>query len=202
MRRDVRILLVGDGKSFMLPRSKRNQLIINYLIPEGVGKSTIVTSLIKESFVSQVSLTYKCMRSPSDWLTQVQHIVPEVTIPPEVTPENVTTYIVDSGCTPQSPSLRDSHYSASVGDPEDKQHLESEIRKAHVICVVYSIDNANSFDRIPTYWLPYFRQLGVNVPVILIGNKIDLRGGEVTNEALEDEIVPIMNEFKVSPIIS
>ncbi|KDQ62481.1 hypothetical protein JAAARDRAFT_121545 [Jaapia argillacea MUCL 33604] len=141
MRRDVRILLVGD---------------------EGVGKSTIVTSLIKESFVSHV-----------------QHIVPEVTIPPEVTPENVTTYIVDSGASPQ-----------------DKQHLESEIRKAHVICVVYSIDNPNSFDRIPTYWLPYFRQLGVNVPVILVGNKIDLRGGEVTNEALEDEIIPIMNEFK------
>ncbi|THV03817.1 mitochondrial Rho GTPase [Dendrothele bispora CBS 962.96] len=141
MRRDVRILLVGD---------------------ESVGKSTIVTSLIKESFVHHV-----------------QHIVPEVTIPPEVTPENVTTYIVDSGAGPQ-----------------DHAHLESEIRKAHVICVVYSIDNPNSFDRIPTYWLPHFRQLGVNVPVILVGNKIDLRGGEVTNEALEDEIVPIMNEFK------
>ncbi|KAK0244147.1 P-loop containing nucleoside triphosphate hydrolase protein [Armillaria nabsnona] len=141
MRRDVRILLVGD---------------------EGVGKSTIVTSLIKESYVAHV-----------------QHIVPEVTIPPEVTPENVTTYIVDSGAGPQ-----------------DRSHLEAEIRKAHVICVVYSIDNPNSFDRIPTYWLPHFRQLGVNVPVILVGNKIDLRGGEVTNEALEDEIIPIMNEFK------
>ncbi|KAJ3865271.1 P-loop containing nucleoside triphosphate hydrolase protein [Lentinula novae-zelandiae] len=141
MRRDVRILLVGD---------------------EGVGKSTIVTSLIKEAFVQHV-----------------QHIVPEVTIPPEVTPENVTTYIVDSGAGPQ-----------------DRAHLESEIRKAHVICVVYSIDNPNSFDRIPAYWLPHFRQLGVNVPVILVGNKIDLRGGEVTNEALEDEIIPIMNEFK------
>lgn len=35
------------------------------------------------------------------------------------------------------------------------------------------------------------------VPVILVGNKIDLRGGEVTNEALEEEIIPIMNEFKV-----
>lgn len=97
--------------------------------------------------------------------------------------------------------------------PQDRSHLESEIRKAHVICVVYSIDNPNSFDRIPTYWLPHFRQLGVNVeseatsssseltwcqvPVILVGNKIDLRGGEVTNEALEAEIVPIMNEFKV-----
>ncbi|KAL4080906.1 P-loop containing nucleoside triphosphate hydrolase protein [Scleroderma citrinum] len=141
MRRDVRILLVGD---------------------DGVGKSTIITSLIKESFVPHV-----------------QHVVPEVTIPPEVTPENVTTYIVDSGAGPQ-----------------DRQHLESEIRKAHVICVVYSIDNPNSFDRIPTFWLPHFRQLGVNVPVILVGNKIDLRGGEVTNEALEDEIIPIMNEFK------
>ncbi|KAI6147311.1 EF hand associated-domain-containing protein [Pisolithus tinctorius] len=112
MRRDVRILLVGD---------------------EGVGKSTIITSLIKESFVAHV-----------------QHVVPEVTIPPEVTPENVTTYIVDSGAGPQ-----------------DRQHLESEIRKAHVICVVYSIDNPNSFDRIPAFWLPHFRQLGVNVPVIL-----------------------------------
>jgi len=29
---------------------------------------------------------------------QVQHVVPEVMIPPEVTPENVTTYIVDTGC--------------------------------------------------------------------------------------------------------
>ena len=34
--------------------------------------------------------------------------------------------------------------------------------------------------------------------MILVGNKIDLRGGEVTNEALEEEIIPIMNEFKVS----
>lgn len=33
--------------------------------------------------------------------------------------------------------------------------------------------------------------------MILVGNKIDMRGGEVTNEALEDEIIPIMNEFKV-----
>ena len=42
------------------------------------------------------------------------------------------------------------------------------------------------------------RYLQHQVPVILVGNKIDLRGGEVTNEALEDEILPIMNEFKVT----
>ncbi|KAG8738236.1 ERMES complex Ca(2+)-binding regulatory GTPase gem1 [Ceratobasidium sp. 428] len=141
MRRDVRVLLVGD---------------------EGVGKSTIVTSLIKEEYVDNV-----------------QHVVPEVTIPPEVTPENVTTYIVDSSAA-----------------PADRPHLDSEIRKAHVICVVYAIDNPNSFDRVGAYWLPYFRSLGVNVPVILVGNKIDLRGGEVSNEDLENEVAPIMEEFK------
>lgn len=90
-----------------------------------------------------------------------------------------------------------------------------------------AIDNPNSFDRVPTYWLPTIRSLGVNVrvlilatyssscrmltstlrflfvsarpipvlsscsaviqvPVILIGNKIDLRHGQVTNQGLED----------------
>jgi Ras family protein T1 len=40
--------------------------------------------------------------------------------------------------------------------------------------------------------------LSVQVPVILVGNKIDLRGGAVTNEALEEEIAPLMRDFKVS----
>lgn len=67
---------------------------------EGVGKSTIVTSLIKESFVARVSSTSRVWSlDQSQDVLQVQHIVPEVTIPPEVTPENVTTYIVDSGGT-------------------------------------------------------------------------------------------------------
>lgn len=79
---------------------------------------------------------------------------------------------------------------------EDRLHLENEIRKAHVVGIVFAVDNPNSFDRIPTYWLPTIRSLGVNVPVILIGNKIDLRSGQVTSQALVNEIVPIMVEFK------
>ncbi|KAK1922388.1 P-loop containing nucleoside triphosphate hydrolase protein [Papiliotrema laurentii] len=141
-RRDlVRIVLVGD---------------------DGVGKSSIITSLIKESFV-----------------TNVQHVVPEVTIPPEVTPENVTTSIVDTSSNPKS-----------------RAHLLSQLTRAHVICLVYSISEPSSFDRVAEYWLPLFRREGINVPVILVGNKIDLRGGEVTNQGLEDEIAPIMREFK------
>jgi Ras family protein T1 len=52
------------------------------------------------------------------------------------------------------------------------------------------------------FWLPLFRREGINVPVILVGNKIDLRGGQVTNQGLEDEIAPIMREFKVCPFKS
>ncbi|GAA5995100.1 hypothetical protein JCM5350_003269 [Sporobolomyces pararoseus] len=141
--RDVRVCLVGD---------------------EGVGKSTIISSLIKESFVKLAPRT----------------VLPVVTIPPSVTPgHDVTTLIIDT-----SPR------------PQDRNHLVNEIRKAHVVAIVYAIDNPTTFDRVPTYWLPTIRSLGVNVPVILIGNKIDLRDGVVTNQALEEEIVPIMQEYK------
>lgn len=35
------------------------------------------------------------------------------------------------------------------------------------------------------------------MPAVLVGNKIDLRGNDVANQSLEDEVIPIMNEFKV-----
>ncbi len=52
MRRDVRILLVGDGSFVYFVRFISLQYQLD--LSEGVGKSTIITSLIKESFVSQV----------------------------------------------------------------------------------------------------------------------------------------------------
>lgn len=140
MRRLVRILLVGD---------------------EGVGKSTLITTFIKEKYINNV-----------------QDVVPEVSIPPEVTPENVTTHIIDTKW--------------------DELQIINELKKAHVIALVYAIDQPQSFDRIANHWLPYFRSVGVNIPVILVGNKIDLRNDNPPDNSLEQEIVPIMQEFKVS----
>jgi hypothetical protein len=54
-------------------------------------------------------------------------------------------------------------YSSWSARPENREQLETEIRKAHVICIVYAIDDPNTFNRLPLYWLPYIRSLGVNV---------------------------------------
>lgn len=65
---------------------------------DGVGKSSIITSLIKEAFVTNVRSPAfpQCLHKTD--LLQVPHVVPEVTIPPEITPENFTTSIVDTSC--------------------------------------------------------------------------------------------------------
>jgi len=109
-RRDIRVVVCGD---------------------DGVGKSTIITSLIKERFYD----------------LPPGLVLPEVSIPPEVTPD-ITTHLIDTS-----------------SRPEDRYHLESEIRKAHVVVIIYSVEAPVSFDRITTYWLPTIRSLGVNVPL-------------------------------------
>ena len=63
MRRDVRILLVGDGEQ--LARRETCGPSDAFFFLEGVGKSTIVTSLIKESFVAHVSLHYMLLFKPN-----------------------------------------------------------------------------------------------------------------------------------------
>ncbi|RKP17005.1 mitochondrial Rho GTPase [Rozella allomycis CSF55] len=138
MRREVRILVLGDGKS------------------------TLIMTLVKEAFVAQV-----------------EPVLPVVTVPPEATPDHVFTQIVDT-------STR----------PEDREDIENEIKKCHVICIVYAVDDDETKKRVSTYWLPRIRSLGVNVPIVLIGNKIDIRGEDVTNEMLEEEMIPIMSDYK------
>jgi len=46
------------------------------------------------------------------------------------------------------------------------------------------------------FWLPYFRSLGVNVPVILCANKSDLTNNSSTSSVVEEEMLPVMAEFK------
>ncbi|KAI1472634.1 mitochondrial Rho GTPase 1 [Daldinia caldariorum] len=108
---------------------------------------------------------------------KIQAVLPQITIPPSIgTPENVTTTIVDTSARPQ-----------------DRTTLRKEIRKSNVILLVYS--DHYSYERVALFWMPYFRSLGVNVPVVLCANKSDLTDN-TTPQVIEDEMLPVMNEFR------
>ena len=99
-------------------------------------------------------------------------------MPPSIgTPENATTTIVDTSALPQ-----------------ERAALDKEIRKSNVILLVYS-DNY-SYERVALFWLPHFRSLGVNVPVVLCANKSDLSANMDIEQVREDEIIPVMAEYK------
>ncbi|KAJ2905620.1 Mitochondrial Rho GTPase 1 [Zalerion maritima] len=110
--------------------------------------------------------------------SRIQPVLPQITLPPNVaTPENVTTVIVDTSARPQ-----------------DRNTLRREIRKCNVILLVYA--DHFSYERVALFWMPYFRSLGVNVPVVLCANKSDLSGDSATPEVISGEMLPVMTEFR------
>ncbi|XP_033232476.1 mitochondrial Rho GTPase isoform X3 [Drosophila pseudoobscura] len=154
-RKNVRILLVGDA---------------------GVGKTSLILSLVSEEYPEEVPPRAE-----------------EITIPANVTPEQVPTSIVDF---------------SSVEQTEETLGLE--INKAHVVCIVYSVDDDDSLDRITSHWLPLIRSKcnatlegdaeteaeteaageGLRKPIVLVGNKIDL-----IDYSTMDSVLAIMEDF-------
>ena len=130
---------------------------------EGTGKSSLITSLVKDTFVTG----------------KIQPVLPQITIPPTLSnPENVTTTVVDTSAA-----------------PHERDSLNNEIRKSNVLLLVYS-DNY-SYERVGLFWLPHFRSLGVNIPVVLCANKSDLSSKEASiDQVVEEEMLPLMAEFK------
>ncbi|KAK0640896.1 EF hand associated-domain-containing protein [Cercophora newfieldiana] len=109
---------------------------------------------------------------------KIQSVLPIVTVPPTSgQPDNVKTSIVDTSARPQ-----------------DRLTLRKEIRKSNVILLVYS--DHYSYERVALFWMPYFRSLGVNVPVVLCANKADLTAEGSTSQVFEEEMLPVMNEFR------
>nr|XP_032513662.1 mitochondrial Rho GTPase isoform X2 [Danaus plexippus plexippus] len=122
-----------------IPRTVR----IILLGEPGVGKTSLILSLVTEEFA--------------------EHVPPkaeEITIPADVTPEQVPTNIVDVCLNEQT-----------------IEQVAEEIEKAHVICIVFSVDKQETLNKIASYWLPFVRDScsdDYRKPVILVGNKIDL----------------------------
>ncbi|XP_056661716.1 mitochondrial Rho GTPase 2 isoform X3 [Monodelphis domestica] len=100
----------------------------------------------------------------------------EITIPADVTPEKVPTHIVDYSETEQT-----------------EEELQDEIHKANVVCMVYDVSEDSTIEKIRTKWIPLVNgrsEKGPRIPIILVGNKSDLRSGSSM-----ETILPIMNQF-------
>ena len=109
---------------------------------------------------------------------KIQPVLPQVSLPPVVGSfENVNTTIVDTSALPQ-----------------DRDVLRKELRRCNVILLVYS--DHYSYERVALFWMPYFRSLGINIPVILCATKSDLHPHIDTDKVIADEMLPVMNEFK------
>lgn len=132
------------------------------------GDDEVGKSSLLTSFVKGTFVTSK-----------IQDTLPPITLPPTIgTPDNVTTTIIDTSALPQ-----------------ERDDLRKEVRRCNVILLVYS--DHYSYDRVALFWMPLFRSLGVNVPVVLCANKSDIGStGSSTAQIVEEEMIPVMAEFK------
>uniref|UniRef100_A0A668RQ18 Mitochondrial Rho GTPase n=1 Tax=Oreochromis aureus TaxID=47969 RepID=A0A668RQ18_OREAU len=137
-------------------------------------KQDVRILLLGEPKVGKTSLIMSLVGE--EFPEQVPPRAEEITIPADVTPEKVPTHIVDYSEKEQSDEV-----------------LRDEIIKANVVCVVYDVTNEDTIDKIKTKWIPLVNgdaEKGNKVPIILVGNKSDLRCGSSM-----ETILPIMNQF-------
>lgn len=153
---------------------------------EAVGKSTLIASFVKGEFVPGL-----------------QGKVPPVTISRD-------DYSKDSNSDADSDvdKLDMGRVSKYLPDTtviidtlaSDHAVLNKELKQADVILLVY-LDHY-TYERISLYWMPMFRALGVNLPVIVCANKSDLlksgpdRALASFKQQNAEEFMPLINEFK------
>lgn len=128
---------------------------------DGVGKSSLITALVKEKYVPNI-----------------QHVIPPISIPRELT---------DSGYSSSSTILIDTS-AAKLSS------LQYEIRQADVIWLVYS--DHYTYERISLYWIPLFRSMGVNLPIVICNNKTDVEGQSEPSIVFNEEFIPLLKDFK------
>ena len=76
----------------------------------------------------------------------------------------------------------------------DITRLQRELKRADVIWIVYS--DHYTYERILLHWMPMFRSMGVNLPVVVAANKADLDPGSTTKAQNAEEFMPLLSEFK------
>ena len=64
----------------------------------------------------------------------------------------------------------------------DEQNTDAQIERANVIILVYDVNNFDCIKRLKTTWMPRISKINEKVPVIYVGNKVDLRSSSAEGE--------------------
>ncbi len=143
----VKELVSESGRS--LP--KRDAIAMVVVGDSGVGKTSLISSLVSESFTQQI---------PS--------VLQPVIVPSELTTEKIPFAIIDTA----APAVGGSAVSVSNHGLTDD--TVAHLRSADVIVLGVAADQPSSFDRVSGFWLPLFATLSVSAPIVVAINKSDL----------------------------
>ncbi|XP_075262663.1 mitochondrial Rho GTPase 2-like [Convolutriloba macropyga] len=102
---------------------------------KGIQRRDVRILLLGDSQVGKTSLILSLISE--EFLEQVPARAEEITIPPDVTPQFVPTHIVDFSFQEQ-----------------DESELFEEVHKAHVVCLLFALNELSSVDSLRSYWLP------------------------------------------------
>ncbi|ABN67419.2 possible rho-like GTPase involved in secretory vesicle transport [Scheffersomyces stipitis CBS 6054] len=165
-----------------------------------VGKSSLVSSLIKETIITE------------------QEVLPPITI----SGDDYTNSFSEYASSTEGKSSKKSRKHPSKKDESlqkfnetgmklvskyipnktviidtissDMVQLQKELKRADVIWLVYS--DHYTYERISLHWMPMFRSMGVNLPIVLCANKSDLLPKDTLKTQNTDEFIPLIHEFK------
>lgn len=167
---------------------------------ESVGKSSLIVSLVKGKFIQNVqSLIPPITISRDDYIK----VSKEFKLHPKGTRGPNDGDVKRTKFANRDSEIRkvlDYVPGATVlvdTTPSDKIALQKELKRADVIWLVYS--DHYTYERVSLHWMPLFRSMGVNLPIVLSANKSDLIRSEA-NTSLKnqnsEEFIPLINEFK------
>ncbi|KAG7661383.1 GEM1 [[Candida] subhashii] len=171
---------------------------------ESVGKSSLITSLIKETIIdTQQTVLPPITISRYDYVESFE----ELENPPPTTTKrrhkpkkssDLLSRFQESGTTDISKYIP--NFTTIVDtSSSDMANLQKELKRADVIWLVYS--DHYTYERISLHWVPMFRSMGLNLPIIVCANKSDSTttngtSSKSTMNQNSDEFIPLINEFK------
>ncbi|KAK3146304.1 hypothetical protein QOZ80_3BG0264340 [Eleusine coracana subsp. coracana] len=139
------------------------------------GKSAVRVAVIGDPGTGKSSLVFAL--ATGQFSEEVPAVMPPARLPADYFSDGVPITIVDTS-----------------SSPEHKERLVAECKAADAVVLTYACDRPDTVERLLSFWLPELRQLKLNVPVIVAGCKLDLRGDPQIN--VDQVTEPIIRLFR------